>query len=201
MGATPVDLLVLLHGFEDAPERLGTAAAAALDAATSGWVPVTPRGPFEAPAGPSWFGDDGLATPEHVTAARDALTTALDEARTTHGPVGRLVLAGFSQGGALALAATYGTQRPEGPAITAAACLGGFLLPPDDVDYDWPATADRPALLVHGIDDDVVPVQQARAGARALERRGVPVTLHEVATAHDVDLTLLTPMPGWLATL
>ena len=34
----------------------------------------------------------------------------------------------------------------------------------------------RPVLVIHGLDDDIVPPEQAEAIIQALRRRGVPVT-------------------------
>ena len=190
-----------LHGFEDDPERLAAPLRHLIaDAGLADrWQVIAPRGPAETPAGPSWFGADGIADPDAVAAAVAAVheVAAAPDADGA-APEGPLVLVGFSQGGALALAVAHGPVGPATDALTGVCCCGGFLLSPDDATYDWEGEP-TPTLLVHGADDDVVDPQQARAGARALERRGIPVEHCEVATGHQVDATLLAPVVAWLA--
>ncbi len=190
-----------LHGFEDDPERLATPLRQLIADAglAERWQVIAPRGPAEAPAGPSWFRADGTADADVVTAAVAAVhevAAGLDADGAA--PDGPLVLVGFSQGGALALAVAHGPAGAATSALIGVCCCGGFLLGPDDATYDWEGEP-TPTLLVHGADDDVVDPQQARAGARALERRGIPVEHLEVATGHQVDAVLLAPVVAWLA--
>jgi predicted esterase len=53
-------------------------------------------------------------------------------------------------------------------------------------------------LLVHGSNDETVPVQNARSAARVLERGGISVTFTEVETGHTLDEALLEPVRRWL---
>ena len=48
------------------------------------------------------------------------------------------------------------------------------------------------AVLVHGVDDPVVPIEQGRSVARVLGRAGLDVTLVEVAAGHDLEILLQT---------
>jgi len=59
-------------------------------------------------------------------------------------------------------------------------------------DFAAAAAASVRVLLVHGTDDDVVPLAQGRGAQRALERQGVDVTWIEAPAAHDLAALLAT---------
>lgn len=193
-------LIVALHGYEDDPRPLAEAVTRAVH--PNRWRIVAPTGPDDAPGGPSWLGSDGLATPERIRAATSAVHRAIDVSLAADGPADSIVVGGFSQGGAVALAVTFGAadaaSGTPAPLIGGVFCLGGFLLPPDEVDYDFTQAQKRRALVVHGVDDETVPLQQGRAAARLLERRGAEVTFAEVPTGHVIDDVLLGPLGAWL---
>jgi len=110
-------------------------------------------------------------------------------------PTGRIVLAGFSQGGAMALFA--GTRYPEKIAgIMGLSCyllLAGRFSAERDA-----ANRNTPVFLAHGTEDPIVaPVlgEQARA---ALEAAGHPVEWHAYAMPHSVCPQEVTDIAQWL---
>lgn len=198
MSTRGVDLLVLLHGFEDDPARLATVAED-IDP-TGGTISVlSPRGPHESPGGPSWLaGVD--PEPDDVAAVLDQLDAVIDETCGRLGiERGSVVIGGFSQGGAAALALSL--RAGDRPSVGGCFVLAGFLWPPSAVDYSFDRAAGvLPVLVVHGEDDASVPVQQGRSAARLLDRRGVAVTYREHAGAgHDLDPRYLADVKAWLA--
>lgn len=64
--------------------------------------------------------------------------------------------------------------------------------------FSGAASAGTRVLLVHGSDDEVVPVQQGRSAHRVLDRHGIDVTWVEVPAGHDLP-ALLEPVRDWLA--
>jgi predicted esterase len=64
-------------------------------------------------------------------------------------------------------------------------------------DFHGAAASGVRVLLVHGTEDDVVPLPQARSAARVLERHDVEVNLIEVPAGHDLS-SLLAPAVTWL---
>jgi len=100
-----------------------------------------------------------------------------------------LVLVGWSLGGAAAAGATiHATDFDFGLAHTV--CLAGAFTFADSVSGQIPS-ADRTEFgegarftLLHGVDDDVIPVDVSRDFAATLRRNGWPVELIELPTDH-----------------
>ncbi|HAN45727.1 MAG TPA: serine esterase [Cyanobacteria bacterium UBA8156] len=91
-------------------------------------------------------------------------------------PLAQTVLAGFSQGGAMAL--DVGLGLPLAGLIS----FSGYLHPAA-------APLPRPGLpvaLLHGQDDEVVPAIAARSARQTLQRWGVQVTYQEFAGGHTI---------------
>jgi phospholipase/carboxylesterase len=111
-------------------------------------------------------------------------------------PAGRLVLAGFSQGGAMAL--QTGLRHPERLAgIMALSC---FLPLADQVGAEVsPANRDVPVLLVHGVHDPVIPLARARQARDVLAGLGYAVEWHEYPMPHSVSNEEIRDIAAWLA--
>jgi phospholipase/carboxylesterase len=110
----------------------------------------------------------------------------------------RIVLAGFSQGGAIALhtGLRYG-QR-----------LGGILalstyLPLADLlaDEHAPANADIPIMQAHGEQDPVVPVVLALASRDRLQALGYTVDWRTYPMPHSVCPAEVADISNWLTTV
>ncbi len=147
--------LVLLHGFDGAPANLFGIA----DAVRHHMPGVSVRlltGPVRLASGRwAWWndGDERYGTP---AAALDWLTPRLGDE-----PV---VVAGFSQGGALALAVAFAGIST----VFGVGCVGGFL--PDDTRVG-PTSAQL--FVAHGEADAAVDVFHAESLARQAKRAGL----------------------------
>jgi phospholipase/carboxylesterase len=110
-------------------------------------------------------------------------------------PARRLVLAGFSQGGAMAL--QTGLRHAERLAgIMALSC---FLPQADTVGAEAsPANRDVPVLLAHGTHDPVIPLARAREAREALTRLGYAVEWHEYPMPHSVSNEEIRDIAAWL---
>jgi len=149
---------------------------------------VAPDAPEECDMGP--FGRQWWSvadrTPERMAvgaaAARAALDGFVDAELARLGlPAGAYALAGFSQG---AMTALYtGLRRAVAPRGVLA--FSGALLAPERLGE---AVARPPVLIVHGEDDEVVPVARSRAAQAALEAGGFSVTsLYCPRLGHGID--------------
>lgn len=110
-------------------------------------------------------------------------------------PSERIVLAGFSQGGAIALHTAV--RHPEPLAgILALSCY----LPLDDTvaEERHPANADTPVLMAHGTADPVVPLLLGQGSRIRLEALGYAVEWHEYAMGHEVNLAEIQTVGRWL---
>jgi phospholipase/carboxylesterase len=109
---------------------------------------------------------------------------------------GRLVLAGFSQGGAMAL--QTGLRHPERLAgIMALSC---YLPLADRVAGEAsPANRDVPIFMAHGTADPLIPLARARRGYEILDGLGYRVEWHEYPMPHSVCDNEIRDIGGWLA--
>jgi len=95
----------------------------------------------------------------------------------------RVVLAGFSQGGAIALQA--GLRHRE--RLAGIVALSTYLPLEDSLDREAAAANKRtPIFMAHGTQDQVIPVQLAEASKRALEQRGYDVAWQTWPMPHSV---------------
>lgn len=106
-----------------------------------------------------------------------------------------LVLAGFSQGAVVSLAAAA-----QGvPGLVGVAAMSGyvprFLLP---VPADMRSVR---VLMAHGEQDEVVPFALGKAGCDALAESGVAVDWHAYAMPHTICQQELRDVSGWLSGL
>ncbi|WP_028240595.1 alpha/beta hydrolase [Stutzerimonas azotifigens] len=107
----------------------------------------------------------------------------------------RIVLAGFSQGGAVVLHAAY--LRWQGP-------LGGVMALStyaptfgEELTLE-PARTNCPALCLHGTQDQVVPTAMGRAAYERLQAWGVPARWHEYPMGHEVVPQEIADIAAWL---
>jgi phospholipase/carboxylesterase len=124
------------------------------------------------------------------------LVEALIEREKRRGtPARRLVLAGFSQGGAIAL--QTGLRHPERLAgIMALSC---YLPIADKLPAEASAAnRDVPIFMAHGTHDPIVVPERATRSRDALEQLGYAVEWHEYRMPHSVCPEEVEHISGWL---
>jgi phospholipase/carboxylesterase len=111
-------------------------------------------------------------------------------------PPARVVLAGFSQGGAMAL--QTGLRYPERLAgIMALSC---YLPLADLVAAEAsPANRDVPIFLAHGTHDPLIPLARARRSYENLTGLGYRVEWHDYPMPHSVCDAEIQDIGAWLA--
>ena len=186
-------LVVFLHGYgADGNDliEIGRAWAGLLpDAAFIS--PHAPRPCGQAPMGREWFPLTFRDPDERwtgVNAAAPQLNAFLDAELTRRNlPNSALALVGFSQGTMMAL--HVGLRRAESPAAIVG--YSGMLVIPEEIDPDKFAgeIVNRPpVLLVHGDQDQLIPVQALMHAAQGLAALEVPVEWHiSPGVAHGID--------------
>ncbi|MDB5800333.1 MAG: estB [Rhodocyclales bacterium] len=109
-----------------------------------------------------------------------------------------IVLAGFSQGGAIALhTALRHTQRLAG--IMA---LSTYLPLADTfVAADHAANRDVPIFMAHGHSDGVIPYGFGQQSAKLLQDQGYALSWHGYPMAHSVSAEEVRDIEAWLATV
>jgi len=108
---------------------------------------------------------------------------------------GRLVLAGFSQGGAIAL--HTGLRHPE--RIAGIMALSTYV-PVEEKLSAEASTANRdvPIFMGHGSDDPIIPLVRAEQSRNLLKSLGYPAEWHKYAMPHSVCPEELADIGTWL---
>jgi phospholipase/carboxylesterase len=131
--------------------------------------------------------------------ASQALVEGLIERENSRGvQARRIVLAGFSQGGAIAL--QTGLRHPEP--------LGGILALSTYLPLAATLAAERgaanrnlPVFMAHGTLDPMIPIARARASRASLEALGYAVQWQEYAMPHSVCGEEIADIAAWLVRL
>ena len=110
----------------------------------------------------------------------------------------RIVLAGFSQGGAIALHTALREPRP----LAGVLALSTYLpLAASLASERSAASAGVPIFLAHGTDDAVLPLSLAETSRAALQALGYAVEWHTYPMAHSVSMEEINAIGAWLAGL
>ena len=111
-------------------------------------------------------------------------------------PAAHIVLAGFSQGGAIALYA--GLRHAE--RLAGILALSTYLVQADRLPAEAAgANRDVPIFMAHGTADPVVRFEWGLASRRALEANGNPVEWHQYPIEHSLCLEEVRAIGAWLA--
>jgi len=189
----PRQLVVFLHGYgADGNDLIEIGRA---------WQQLLPQAAFvsphapepcgQAPVGRQWFALTFRDPNERWVGANKAaplLERFLDaELARQQLPPSALALVGFSQGTMMAL--HVGLRRAAPPAAIVG--YSGLLVLPPDGNPETLAADVRsrpPVLLVHGDQDELIPVEALFQGSQALAAMGVPVEWHlSAGIGHGID--------------
>jgi predicted esterase len=99
-------------------------------------------------------------------------------------PPSRIVVGGFSQGGAVALLAAYHRRQGKVP-FAGCVCLSGWLTLKDDLTVSGDVAKATPLFWGHGQWDDKVLFEQQSHGVERLRDLGVDVTDLSFAMGHE----------------
>jgi phospholipase/carboxylesterase len=192
-------LLLLLHGV-GSNELAMAALAPDFDPR---FVVISVRSPIE--VGPFAYGwypvdftpDGPVIDAEDARAGWNRLTAFVREAVTAYDlDPDRVFVAGFSQGGILALAVLL--TAPE--AIAGAVCMSGRLPPellPHAVEPD--RLRGKPVLVVHGTRDRTLGVEYGRRAVEALRAFPLAIDHREFDLGHTTSPESIAFVSDWLA--
>lgn len=205
-GAEPAATVIVLHGL-GADGNDFVPVVQALDLAAVGPVrfllphapviPVTINNGYRMRA---WYDILGMELVRREDEAglrrsRDDIEALLARERERGVPAGRIVLAGFSQGCAMALL----TGLRHGQRLAGIAGLSGYLpLAQHTAAERSDANALAPIFMGHGVQDEVVAIERGRASRDLLQQQGYHVEWHEYAMGHSVSLEEIADLNRWL---
>jgi len=108
---------------------------------------------------------------------------------------GRIVLAGFSQGGAIAFQA--GLRHPQ--RLAGIMALSTYLPLAGTVEAErHVANRDLPVFMAHGSVDPMISIGRAQESRKMLEALGYPVEWHEYPMPHSVCPQEIADISAWL---
>lgn len=206
-GAAPRHAVVWLHGlgadgndFVPVVEQLDLAAAVRFVFPHAPLQPVTINGGYVMRA---WYdiGYEDLSLKEDERGVRESqrAVEALIAREIERGVrPERIVLAGFSQGGAIALQ----TALRYPARLAGVLALSTYLPLPDKLEAERSATnAQTSIFMAHGIEDPIVPLKLAQSSCRRLLALGYPVEWHEYVMPHAVCAEEIAAIGEWLGRL
>jgi phospholipase/carboxylesterase len=110
----------------------------------------------------------------------------------------KIVLAGFSQGGAIAL--HTGLRYPE--TLAGVMALSTYLpLAESFAQEATPANAKTPVFMAHGTHDPVVPYAMGNSSREQLQQAGYALVWHEYPMQHSVCLEEVADIGRWLTSV
>lgn len=205
-GAQPTHSVIWLHGLGADGNDFAPIVPELVDPA---WPPlrfVFPHAPMRpvtvngGMAMRAWYDIAGfdLAADEDAAGIGQSITAAValiarEQARGV--PVGNIILAGFSQGGAIALAA--GLRHAQ--ALAGIVALSTYVpLAATLATERHAANAATPIFYGHGRADPVVALAHAEASRTLLQGLGYAVDWHTYAMAHAVCAQEIADLRAWL---
>jgi len=108
----------------------------------------------------------------------------------------RIVIAGFSQGGAVAVHTALNTEHP----IAGLMALSTYLALPEDAE-NAACRKDLPIFMAHGSFDPVLQFDWGRSSAEKLTENGYTVNWHEYPMEHAVCPQEIADISQWLLTI
>lgn len=162
--------------------------------------PVTLNMGYEMPAWYDIFAIDAQAQQDEtgIREAADSIHALIEQEHARGVAHAHIVLAGFSQGGALAL--FQGLRNPQR--------LGGILAMSTYLPLAEHVAAElntanirTPIFMAHGNDDPVVPISLGRLSLQRLQQLGCDVQWHEYPMQHSVIPAEINDIGQWLETV
>ena len=135
------------------------------------------------------------ADEQGVRASQAAIDRLIEQEIASGIAAGRIVLAGFSQGGAIALQA--GLRYPQ--KLAGVMALSTYLpLAESFAREASEANRTTPIFMAHGTQDNVVPYQMGLRSKQILSENGYDVEWHDYPMPHSVCLEEITDIAAWL---
>ncbi len=161
-------------------------------------IPVTCNGGYVMPA---WYDIYSLgetsrhADEQGIRTSRDRIRALIARENARGIATSHIVLAGFSQGGAIA----YTTALTHPDALAGIIALSTYIPAPDLLTAEATASnAAIPVFAAHGTQDDVVSLRLGEQARDFLQARRIPVAWHTYAMPHTVCMEEIAAIGAWL---
>jgi phospholipase/carboxylesterase len=145
----------------------------------------------------AWYdiGHDGRQDAAGIRASQSRVEALIARERGRGVAAHRIVLAGFSQGGAIAL--HTGLRHPD--PLAGVLALSTYLPLADTLEKEASAAArDVPIFMAHGVEDPLIPLARAAQSRDRLSALGYRVEWHEYPMPHSVCAEEIRDIGVWL---
>jgi phospholipase/carboxylesterase len=193
---TPSRTFLLFHGWTGDENSMGVFAGILPEDC----IVLSPRAPHSTPEGGySWReigpGTWGIPSFNDLKPAAASMLKLMDEWSTSIGvETNQFNLIGFSQGAALSY--VFAALFPE--RIMSVSALSGFIPSGTETFLTEGALEGKPVFIAHGVQDELVPVEQAREAGKLLDKWGARVFYCETDGGHKVSKACLKGMVNFL---
>ena len=202
-GDQPDLSIIWLHGLgADAGDFVPLVGELELPAATRFVFPNAPLRPVTINGGMrmrAWFdispsGNAVVENQEQLFESVAAVRRLVDREKLRGIEAERIVLAGFSQGGATVLHAGLGGSERLGGVLA----LSAWLPARDRLPSIDAAVATMPVMMAHGHMDPIIPMATAERAAEYLTGLGVELGFRRYSMAHEVCREEIRDISAWL---
>lgn len=139
--------------------------------------------------------DQGVQDEAGLRRSRDLIEALIAREKQQGIPANRIVLAGFSQGCAMALLTGLRHAEP----LAGIVGMSGYLPLAETTKVErTEANAKTPIFLAHGTHDHVIELQRAEKSRQLLQELGYDVEWHEYLMAHSVCPQEIEELNAWL---
>ncbi|AFZ20345.1 alpha/beta hydrolase [Allocoleopsis franciscana] len=197
-GRMPAGLIVCLHGNGSTPEFMASFAPALN---LPQYHLLFPRAPFShptVPGGKMWYdltiqnSKPQIENYQRLAESRQRLTNWLKSLQGSFRlPLSRTILSGLSQGGAMTLA--VGLTLPLAGLVS----LSGYLHP-NSTSNLMGKNSFPPVLVVHGRQDQIIPLSEAELVRNTLSDLGVNVNYQLFDIGHEITPQVLAVMRNFV---
>ena len=137
-----------------------------------------------------------IQNPDHILESQEILHALIEIENKRGSACERIVLAGFSQGGAMALQA--GLRYPR--RLAGILCLSAPVPFIDTLAQEInPSNVVTPIFMAHGTDDQVVPFAHAQAVRAQMNAHGLALEWHEYVMGHSVIADEIRDISRWFS--
>lgn len=146
----------------------------------------------------AWYDIDPgspLAGGADIRDSAAAIAELIEEQNSQGIASSNIVLAGFSQGGVIALHLGLRYHEP----LAGIMGLSTYVHDPEHLtDELGLANIDTPIFMAHGVNDPMIPITRAITSREALTALGYPVEWHEYGMGHQVCMEEVYDISRWL---
>jgi len=200
-GTNPVGTVIWLHGLgADATDFEPLVPMLKLTHPLNFVFPNAPKRPVTINGGMemrAWYDIDPsapLASSADINASTEALLDLVERTRGDH-PTDKIALAGFSQGGVIALNALVTAKTKFRGVMALSTYVHNAEGIKDIVQLD---NLDTPVFMAHGLLDPMIPAHRGVASREALSALGFPIEWCEYRMGHEVCPQEISDISHWL---